>query len=324
MLRTIIRLHRRNRVRQCSCKNKLMVLLLTFLFASLGNSIAQAQFMGADSFCNEPGEASFTLPAATSTPTPIPTQVIETGGNPPSPEQRTILSGVVLDQSNRPVANAIVYIFDIGITMTDSSGRFAIAGADPNREYAIAIQSNGFEGPIPPSTLRPGSSATLRVVSTNHQSIGGCKEMNIKGVIADNASRVSKIFDRIVRDYERWGQVWPADIETVVQGGLTRARHQLNQYLAASLGVPTVIRTCSTSQAPQCSKFTISEAKRTMVKTATWMRQEALLINQALHLKRDRPTRVARTNNLRIKQLGNNLARTIATRIPSNSYRCAQ
>jgi hypothetical protein len=309
-----------------------IALIIVTCLSLLLNEKAYAQFSGADSFCSEPGEATFALPAPTSTPTPIPTEVPPTqqpdlggGASPsptPSPAQRTTLSGVVLDQNGRPVANAIVYIFDLGITMTDANGGFSKVGADPNKEYAVAIQSIGFEGPIPPVFLRAGSGSTLRVISTPQRSVGGCKEISVKEVIADNADRVSKIFDRIVRDYDRWAEVRPADIETVVQEGMIRARHQLNQYLAASLGVPTTIRRCSGAAASQCTQISISESKRQMVRTARWMRQEALFINMALRKMRGRPPVISRFNERRIKQLGDSLAQSIGSRIPSKSYSC--
>jgi hypothetical protein len=284
--------------------------------------------------CGEPGEATISLPAPTSTPTPTATitptpidtsppqdrEVIQPSPT-PAPSQRGIISGTVRDQTGRAVANAIVYIFDLGTTVTDANGNFSKVGADPNKDYAVAIQSDGFEGPIPPVTLRAGGGSTLTVVSTTPQDFGGCKLVSVKKTLASNADRVSKIFDRLTRDYDRWGEVWPADIETVVQEGMIRARHQLNQYLAASLGIPTTIRTCSGVAAEQCTKFSIGEARRKMIRTARWMRQEALLINRALRLRRGRPNSVSKQNERRLRQLSDTLAQSIAA-IPSKSYRC--
>lgn len=57
----------------------------------------------------------------------------------------TVLNGMIYDVDNKPVPNAEISITDTELTTTDVYGHFTLSNLNPDSDYTIIIQKEGYE-----------------------------------------------------------------------------------------------------------------------------------------------------------------------------------
>jgi hypothetical protein len=277
--------------------------------------------------------ATFTsTPESTPTPPPAPTptpgftpspQVTPT--NTPSPifpsysSGTLTISGQVVDESDQPVANVLVYSTDLGVASTNSKGEFALRGARAGFDYQLFARRVGITQLNDPDITRTDR-LTRIIVRISGKSPSQCPSRDISRIILRAGTLASRLYSLSMSDLQLAANKKSLNIPTA---NMTKTHALLRRYIALSIDIPDLIYTCpqSIKAISSCSIQQTTPTKVSLLALSKGLRSGALLGNRLARESKARGMSPSLARIRLVRSISDDLNKQIAL-IPASSDLC--
>jgi hypothetical protein len=241
-------------------------------------------------------------------------------GTTPTAQLSTTVSGVVMDQSGTRLERAVLFVFDLGLSVTQADGFFSIEGAIPGQVYSASIRTAGPRDYNASFRILAGIPQLIIVPKVSDQ-IQMCPMRSLAPQFQIMSRALQKILSRIKRDRNALLLDRTPDNREILQPSEIEP---LNTLIAQVASLPTTTYNCSATGTPTpypCTRINLRQTKKNILSSATSIRRTALLLNRRLRETDLRGTAHSTRIVRDVRAYSRNLTKAVRS-IPNFTYQC--
>jgi hypothetical protein len=192
--------------------------------------------------------------------------------------------------------NALVYVTDLGLAITDGDGLFRISGAQEGKSYKLSLRRDGVI--FPAGDLTGSSNQFVEVIGTVDENFNPkqCAAKDISHSIFNSARFAGMLREKVAEQ----------SILLASRGSRfdQKARKQLNFYLASSTTIPSIILDCSRIQ--ECVTDDFTSRRMMLIERLGDLRRLNLLVNRELRKSGKKSIRDSKTFGRKVIRIHRN------------------